>query len=217
MIVITDPTYAALSAPQRAVLALQAAWAGKRPDPALLVMSREQRAEFDRLYRTAVLANVRLGQLIRTLHAQAGQERIKVLAWELEALHAGMLDEVRWTIGEAKGKVAEVLEGGRALCCPVRLNAIDETPEGRRWQVLKAARLRLFGIVNRAHATAEILEVIQGELGADPLEPSLRRLLDETLDLADDVLWRTIAWLGPVGVPDDPVAYAEVEALMELA
>jgi hypothetical protein len=216
MIVITDPTYAALSAPQRAVLAIQAAWAGKRPDPALLAMPPEQRAEFDRLYRQAALANVRLGQLIRELHAKGGQERIAVLAWELEALHAGTLDEIRWTVGEAKGKAAHVLEGALPFCCPRSLDDLDETPQGRRWQVLKGLRDRLFGIVNRGYAAAAILEVIQGELGADPLRPALRALLEETLDEADDALWSTIAWLGPVGLPDDPAAEAEVARLMEV-
>jgi len=79
---------------------------------------------------------------------------------------------------------------------------------------LKGLRSRLFGIANRGYATADILEAIQGELGADPLHPGLRALLDETLEQADDALFATIAWLGPVGVPCDAAAEAEVRGLM---
>jgi hypothetical protein len=218
MIVITDAADAALSAPQRAVLAIQAAWAGKRPDPGLLIMSAQQRAEYDELFRKAALANVHLGRLIDELHAKAQQERFIVAAWELEALHAGTLDELRWSL-EPVGdpKIAAVLEGGVPLCCPRTLDDLDETPAGRRWQVLNGSRDRLFGIVNRGYAAAEILEVIQGALGADPLHPKLRKQLDATLELADDVLWSTIAWLGPVCIRDDPSAEAEVARLMEVA
>lgn len=214
--VITDPAYAALSAPQRAVLALQAAWAGKRPDPRVLIMPRQQRAEFDRLYGGAARANVRLGRLIAELHAKAEQERLAVAAWELETFAAAVLDELRWSlapIGDAK--VAAILEGGCALSCPVRLDVLDETPAGRRAGVLKAARDRLFGIADRAYATADILEVIREELGADPLHPDLRGLLAETLECVDDVLFCTIAWLGPVGLPHDAAAAAEVWRLVE--
>jgi hypothetical protein len=215
MMVIGDGTYVGLSAPQRAVLALQAAWAGKRPDPRLLIMPRAQQAEFDRLYSSAVRANVHLGRLIREWHVQAQRERLAVLAWELEALHAGTLDDLRWSLGSiGSPKVAAIFEGAAPLCCPRSLDDLDETPAGRRWSLLKGSRDRLFGIVNRGYAAAEILEVIQGELGADPLHPKLRAQLDAALELADDVLWSTIAWLGPVCVPRDPAAEAEVRQLV---
>lgn len=210
---ISDPTYAALSAPQRAVLALQAAWAGKRPEPSLLAMPPEQRPEFDRLYRDAEIANIELARLIRAWHAQAEQERLTFLAWEMEALHAGMLDELRWSL-EPVGdpKLASLLEGGCALQCPLRLDDPDETPA--RWQLLKGSRDRLVGIANRAYATADILEVIQGELGADPLHADLRLLLEETEELVEETLWRMITWIGQPGISHDADAYGEVHRIV---
>jgi hypothetical protein len=212
---ITDPAYGALSAPQRAVLALQAAWAGKRPDPRLLAMPAAQRAEFHRLYSDAARANVRLGRLIRELHAMAWQESLAVAIWIFEAWYAAALDQVREPIGAGDARVAAMLAGGLPPSCPRDLDDLDETPAGRRAQVLKGVRDRLMGIVDRAHATEDFLEVIQGELGADPLHPDLRDLLEDVMDEVDDALWKTVAWAGPLRWRHDPHAWVHVQDVFE--
>jgi hypothetical protein len=196
MILITEPAYAALSAPQRAVLAVQARHAGRRPDPRVLMMPAAQRAEFNRLYSDAARANVRLARLIRKLHVQAQQERLALCAWIEQACHAADLFELGLAIGKGDDPVAHVLEGGLPLACPVDLDDLDETPAGRRAHVLKGLRLRLVGVVDRAYATGALIKVIQGELGADPLHPDLRALLDEAEAIAEEALWDTEPWVG---------------------
>jgi hypothetical protein len=182
---------------ERVLLTLEQRRARGFEDPYILgTAPPEQQRDLDRLFLDLRIVNHELGGLILALSEATGALEWRWRWFEAMAAHAADLALVHEAFGlaEPPARLTPPIDPERPE---------DETFAGRVPRVLKGLRDALVAVAAQAHATEAILEEFSGKLGADPLRPGARELLEETQRKQEALFEKLEEWIGPVARKQD--------------